>query len=152
MFFYSPQKIPRWLRGGGAPSMKVEGGISSKGNSDGRGNVGDDVDNCGSWDSDGDDDGSDAINDEDNNHDDDDTSVAAVRASGATKALRTIKSHHNSTAGEKNWCFYFPQKKPKMFAGRWCPIHEGWGFVVVPIVSTCKQNIHIPNILLHLHT
>jgi hypothetical protein len=74
----------------------------SKGDSDGRGSDGDDVNNCSSCDSDGDDDGNDAVNDEDHGHDDDDTTVAAVRALGATKTLRTIKNHHNSTAGEKN--------------------------------------------------
>ncbi len=99
---FPPQKSPRCSRGSDAPSMKVEGGVGSKGDSDGRGNNGDDVDNCGSCDSDGDDDGNDAINDEDNGHDNNDTTVAAVRASGATQTLRTIKNHHNSTAGEKN--------------------------------------------------
>ncbi len=80
----------------------VEGSISSKGDSNSRGDSGDNVDNCSSCDSDGDDDSDDAVDDEDYGHDNDDMTVAAVRASGATKKLRTIKNHHNSTAGEKN--------------------------------------------------
>ncbi len=82
--------------------MKVEGGIGSKGDSDGRGDNGDDVNNCSSCDNDGDDNSNDAVNDEDDSHEDDDMAVAVVRALVATKTLRTIKNHHNSTAGEKN--------------------------------------------------
>ncbi len=49
--------------------------------------AGDDGDNSGSCDSDGDDDCDDAVNDEDDGHGNDDTTVVAVRASGATKTL-----------------------------------------------------------------
>jgi hypothetical protein len=97
------------------------GGVGSKGDSDGRGDNGDDIDNCGSCDSDGDDDGNDAVNDEDDGHDDDDTTVAAVRALGSTKTLWTIKNHHNSTAGEKNFCSPPPSKSPRCLQGGGAP-------------------------------
>jgi hypothetical protein len=61
------------------------GGVGSEGNSDGSGDDSDNGNNGDSCDSDGDNDGDDAGNDEEDGHDDDDTTVAAVRAAGATK-------------------------------------------------------------------
>jgi hypothetical protein len=80
LFSLASEKIHVSRHGGG-------GGVDSKGNSNSRGDDGDNINNCGSCDSDVDKDGDDAIYDEDDGHDNDDTTVAAVRALVATKTL-----------------------------------------------------------------
>ncbi len=71
--------------GGNGNSDGWGGSVGSKSDSNGSGDSSDNGNNSGSCDSDGDDNGDDAGNDEEDGHDDDDTTVAAVRAAGATK-------------------------------------------------------------------
>ncbi len=73
--------------GGDGDSNCWGGGVGSKGDSNGSGDDSNDGDNCGSCDIDGDDNGNDTGNDEEDGHDNDDTTVAAVRAAGATKTI-----------------------------------------------------------------
>ncbi len=88
-----------------------DGGVGSKGDSNGSGNNSNDGNNGGSCNSDGDNDGDDASNDEEDSHDDNDTTVTAVRAAGATKTTTVT-----AIAGGTN---------NNLLKTQLCPVHDG---------------------------
>ncbi len=97
--------------GGNGGSNGWGGGIGSKGNSNGSSNDSNDGDNSGSCNNYADDDGNDAGNDEEDSHDDNDTTVAAVRAVGATKTTMVT-----AMAGGTN---------KNLLKAQLCPAHDG---------------------------
>ncbi len=97
--------------GGNSDSNCWGGGVGSEGNSDGSGDDSNDGNNSGSCNSDGDDDGNGAGNDEEDGHDDRDTTVAAVRAAGATKTTMVT-----AMAGGTN---------NNQLKAQLCPAHDG---------------------------
>ena len=97
--------------GGDGNSDGWGSGIGSEGDSNGSGNGSDKGNNGGSCDSDGDNDGNDAGNDEEDGHDNDDTTVVAVRATGATKTI-TVTAMAEGTTNN--------QLKAQL-----CPVHDG---------------------------
>ncbi len=96
--------------GGDCNSDGWGGGVGSKGNSNGSSDNSNDSNNGGSCNRDGDDDGNDAGNDEEDGHGNDDTTVAAVRAAGATKTT-TVTAMAGGTDNN--------QLKAQL-----CPVHD----------------------------